>query len=288
MKVIGLKIQNTFNLRAVRLKLEQDGKAVVIRGPNGAGKSAILDSIFYALTGKKPEQVITNGEHRSDIMVDLGEIVVKRTTTEKTMRVIVSSKDGAQFKAPQEMLNKLLGENSLAFDPLLFAQMKEKDQRAILMQIANVDFSKLDQKAEEIYAERRVVARQARELEGAYLNLEEPAAGLPAEPVDLSTIEQEADENNTRLAQARGLEQSITMLDERIKDKTEQIEIMLSQITSLRANIDRTKESLEEIAKERQQAMDERAQTDVDELQKDNEALHDKYRQQQEQNGNKE
>ncbi len=284
MKVIGLKIQNTFNLRAVRLKLNEDGKAIIIRGKNGAGKSAILDSIFYALTGKKPDQVITNGEHRSDIMVDLGEIVVKRTTTEKTMRVIVSSKDGAQFKSPQEMLNKLIGQNSLAFDPLLFARMKEKDQRAVLMQIAQLDFSKFDKKAEGNYAERTVIQRQARSLEGALRELDEPEAGLPAEPVDLTTIEQEADENNTRLAEAHSRDQTIAMLKERWNDKTEQINTMAGQMANLQNTMEKTKASMKEIREEHQQLIEQVAETNIEELQVHNEALHGKYREQQEQN----
>ena len=73
MQIVGLKIQNTFNIKAMDLEFRQDGEAIVLRGNNGAGKSAVMDTIWYGLTGKKPAKPIREGQKKSEITVDLGE-----------------------------------------------------------------------------------------------------------------------------------------------------------------------------------------------------------------------
>ena len=60
MKITKLISKNILNLKAV--EIEPDGNMVIISGKNAAGKTSILESIFFALTGKLPKKPIREGE----------------------------------------------------------------------------------------------------------------------------------------------------------------------------------------------------------------------------------
>ncbi len=172
MKIIGLKAENIKNLKAVEIIPGDD--AVILEGRNGAGKSAILDSIFCALTGKKMEQPIRNGEERGEINVDLGQYKIKRVITEKTSRLEVVSKDGAIFKSPQALLNDMLGD--LAFDPLAFSNMDTRSQRALLAKLVGLDFTALNEERLRLYNERTM---KNREIKGGDPTSYRPIVGQP-------------------------------------------------------------------------------------------------------------
>src|ERR1035441_8426583 len=77
-KIIKLTSENVKRLQAV--EITPDGNVVVIGGKNGAGKSSVLDSIEYALGGDTADRMpVRRGEEKAKIVLDLGEIIVKRT-----------------------------------------------------------------------------------------------------------------------------------------------------------------------------------------------------------------
>ena len=182
MKIIELKSENIKNLKAIEIKPNKN--EVILTGKNGAGKSAILDSIFMALTGKKIEQPIRNGEKRAEINVDVGEYRVKKVFTEKGERLEVFNKDGAKFSSPQQFLNNILGK--LSFDPLAFSQMKPEKQKETLSKIVNLDFSDLEKRKISLYNERTIKNRELNTVEGQLSALKEPQDNLPAEEISLS------------------------------------------------------------------------------------------------------
>lgn len=171
MKIIELKAENIKNLKAVEIR--PDG-AVILEGKNGAGKSAVLDSIFLALTGKRIEQPIRNGEERAEINVDLGDYKVRRIITEKTNRLEVTSAEGAVYKSPQALLNEILGD--LAFDPLAFSSMDTKTQRALLAKLVGLDFTALNEERLRLYNERTM---KNREIKGGDPTSYRPIVGQP-------------------------------------------------------------------------------------------------------------
>ncbi|MFA6325418.1 MAG: AAA family ATPase, partial [Candidatus Paceibacterota bacterium] len=56
MKIIQLKSSNIKRLKAIELDIDEKQNIVMITGKNGQGKTSILDSIWYALGGKKAVQ----------------------------------------------------------------------------------------------------------------------------------------------------------------------------------------------------------------------------------------
>ena len=123
-KIIGMVSRNIKNIKAIELK--PDGNMVKLSGPNGAGKSAIIDSMFSALTGKKLKDPIRHGEKRAEVVVNMGEIEVKKVWTQKGERIEVKPlKPG---ETSQAKLNSLIGD--LSFDPLAFQRILKLKRRS--------------------------------------------------------------------------------------------------------------------------------------------------------------
>jgi hypothetical protein len=169
-KIIRLQAENVKRLSAVEIIPDPQGNLVIIGGKNAAGKSSVLDSIMYALAGKKalPAEPIRIGEKKAEITVELDEIIIKRVMTEKTDRLEVSTREGAKFASPQALLDKLT--NSLSFDPLAFARLGEipagqREQANILRQMTGLDTTEIDQRRKGLYDERTNANRDAKSAE---------------------------------------------------------------------------------------------------------------------------
>lgn len=182
MKILQLKSENILNLKAI--DITPSGSAVVLTGKNGAGKSAVLDSIFFALTGKKVDELIRTGEDRAEVFVDLGDYKVKKVWTAKGERLEVMSKDGALYPKPQTMLNKIIGD--LSFDPLAFKTMKDKDQRDLLAKIVGLDFAPLQAKRDGLYTDRTIAGREMDKWKASLANQPKPDAALPDKEVSIT------------------------------------------------------------------------------------------------------
>ena len=160
MKIHALEVENVKHLKVINI--EPDGSMVIIGGDNAAGKTCVLDSIEYALSGASsiPSKPIRNGQNKAHVVLDLGDIIVKRTFTEKGTSLVVKSKDGATFGSPQAMLDKLVGK--LTFDPLEFSKMDSKKQAEVLKQLVGLDFNKLDADYKKLFDKRTDVNRQGK------------------------------------------------------------------------------------------------------------------------------
>ena len=136
MKIVKLTAENVKRLKAV--EIVPDGPMVKITGKNGQGKSSVLDSLWWALGGSKAvqEDPIHHGENKASIRLELDDLVVTRTFTPGNTYLKVENRDGASFKSPQSILDKLVGQ--LSFDPLAFAQADPKTQRALLLQVTGI------------------------------------------------------------------------------------------------------------------------------------------------------
>lgn len=170
MKIISLTAENVKRLKAVEIR--PDGAMVVIGGKNGAGKSSILDAIEMALGGRDraPAVPIRRGESEASVVLELDDLIVRRTFTESGNSYLkVENKEGAQFKSPQAILDKLVG--TLSFDPLEFSRMAPREQLATLKALVGLDFSELDRKRAEVFQARAETNRAARDLRGALNNM---------------------------------------------------------------------------------------------------------------------
>ena len=50
MKILNLEIKNIRGIK--NIKIQPDGKSIVVFGPNGVGKSAIVDAVDFLLSGQ--------------------------------------------------------------------------------------------------------------------------------------------------------------------------------------------------------------------------------------------
>ena len=193
MKIIKLQAENIKKLKAV--EITPDGNMVVISGRNEQGKTSILDSIWYALGGadalKGVAKPIREGEKTAKVTLDLGELTVTRTWTEKGSYLRVGTKDGAEYKSPQKILDGFIGQ--LSFDPLAFSNMDDKRRREVLLDLVKIDLdlNAWGKERQVAYDERTVVNRKVKELGVKINGLPAIPEGTPDEEVSAATILQE-------------------------------------------------------------------------------------------------
>ena len=193
MKIVNLYAENFKRLKAIEIIPE--GDAVVISGQNDAGKSSVLDSIMAALGGGKIPQPIRQGEKRAEVRLDLGDLKVRRIWYEGDKpRIEVTSADGSKFSSPQAILDNIVGK--LAFDPLEFARMAPRDQRATLISLIGLPFDIDDheRKRAELVTEKTRLEREGKQLTSA--QLPEIPEGTPDEETSASTLLEELRELN--------------------------------------------------------------------------------------------
>jgi hypothetical protein len=188
-KIVQLKAENVKRLKAV--EITPDGNLVVVAGRNAQGKSSVLDSIEYALAGKRslPGVPVRSGERKANIEIHLdGEtpLIVKRSITpDGGGQLTITSPDGTKATSPQTLLDKLCGQ--IAFDPLAFSRMEPKKQAETLRGLVGLDFSALDSEAKRVYDERTVVNREARSLQ-ARIDTLPNAREIPDEEVSVAEL----------------------------------------------------------------------------------------------------
>lgn len=166
MKIVELRAKNVKRLRAVEIR--PDGALQVIGGRNAQGKSSVLDAIWLALGGGKASKEthlpIREGEKSASVRLDLGDIVVTRSWTQKGTQLKVTAADGAAYPSPQAMLDRLVG--AMSFDPLAFTRLPAGKQRETLLELVklDVDLDALAVKRREVYERRAEVGREGKAL----------------------------------------------------------------------------------------------------------------------------
>lgn len=196
MKITKLIAENVKKLTVV--EITPDGNLVQITGKNGQGKSSVLDAIWWALAGTSHIQAapIRKGENEARIVLDLGEIIVRRTfkSTDEgyTTAIVVENAQGARFPSPQRMLDGLLG--ALSFDPLAFANAPPKMQfEALKMFVPGVDFAAIEQANGMDYTTRTDLNRRAKEARSQAAGISVPK-DTPETPIDETALVQSLDD----------------------------------------------------------------------------------------------
>lgn len=201
-RLIEFRSENFKGLKAVYFRPK--GAVTTILGPNGAGKSSILDAIESALAGAKasPPIPIRHGELRAEVVLDLGDITVRRVWNASGKTTLdVLSKEGAKYPSPQAVLDKLF--DGIAFDPLAFDGQKPAEQAAQLAKIAGIDLAEFSTRRKLLEGERALANRIAKEAKIRADGMKVDA-DAPTEMVDTQAAWaelQQADEAN-RLAEA--------------------------------------------------------------------------------------
>ena len=252
MKIIELRGENVKIIKAIRIRPK--GNVVIISGKNGAGKTSTLDLIWYCLDGGKGLKdtpipirkgqtkakaitVLAEPTEEQELLIEEGEevilkplFIVTRTWTEKGSYLKVTNVEGEVQQSPQELLDSFIGR--LTFDPLVFAQMKEKDQRELLLKLANIDLGELDGEISDVREKRRLQGQTVKLLTGDREEI--TIENLPEYPIQYINIDQ-------KLEQAIRNNNDIEKLGDRLEGNKEEIEDSKDRIEKLQRKIEYAK-----------------------------------------------
>lgn len=237
LRIIGLEAENTMRLRAVEVK--PDRNLNVIGGNNGNGKTSLLDSIQWALGGKRgiATRPIRDGENRAVVRLDLGEemaqyhveLILERIGDSNEYKQTLKIKDanGIGQSSPQKILDGVL--SGLTFDPLAFCNMERKAQLETLKSVLGLDFTESDAKRKQAFESRTVVGREVKRLQGALAEstLDPSAPDEEVSIVDASealNAANEAERKRNRLAdEIRATKEIVAELQEQLAERIESL-----------------------------------------------------------------
>lgn len=197
--ITRLQIRNFMRISALDIALS--GGVNVIGGPNNSGKTAVLKALAALTEGKKAfeqkhdrvTKPIKEGEDRAELIGEVAELdlVIKRVYTASGERLSLTNQEGLSYPKPQEKLSQLL--KARAYNPIAFAQSDGTKQTQMLMELAGLDFSDLDEQHSELYEQRREVNRQLRDAEGALNQLPPRYEDAPEKEVSFAELSAEQD-----------------------------------------------------------------------------------------------
>lgn len=219
--ILGLKAENVKRLKVVEIRPDADGGLVVIAGPNAAGKTSVLDSIAYALGGKRLQgpKPIRDGQKTASVKVDLGELRVERTWTQSGSYLKVAGKDGAAIKSPQVILDRLVGD--LSFDPLAFASADERDQAAMLARATGLaeKLAEIETRRAAAYGKRTEANRDSKRLEAHHASLAEAPEGTPEAEVSVTDLLAQRKKMEEQRQANQDIRARVDRIDEDIADQ---------------------------------------------------------------------
>lgn len=265
MKITLVEVRNYRALEHVDVR-PGDRNLVIVGGKNRAGKTSLLSALGTAFGGarEQPPEPVRHGRRHATIRVELddGMLTIDRIIDrEGRHKLEVHTKEGGKQKAPQKVLDQLIGARFL--DPLRFLQLNPKAQRDLLVQVADidVDLTVLADERRIDYEQRRNVNRDLKRVQGAAAQLgddEEPVVVTPAAEL-LTELDARRDEQaalNREHAEAQHVDDDIADLAraiETIREELAQNERDLGEmklVRSTHADLIETMRSGEDIAKD--------------------------------------
>ena len=128
MKIVKMTVNNFLKLKDIEINPSHSN---VIVGKNKQGKTSILKAIRTAFTGDADSTSIRMGESKAEITLELDDLIIHRSITEKGNYLDVSNKEGFKVPSPQKYLNGILGQFS--FNPIEFFDLKAVDRKKYLL-----------------------------------------------------------------------------------------------------------------------------------------------------------
>lgn len=242
MKIVKLTAENVKRLVAIEIE-PGDVPLVRITGKNEQGKTSVLDAIWWALAGVENIQrvPIRKGAKEALIKLDLGDVIVRRTFSDKGDRqpstLTVESREGARFPSPQGMLNSFLA--ALSLDPLEFMRAGPKGQFDMLRGfVPGVDFEEIARQQKGDY-DRRTDYNRIAKREKAAAELIVVPADTPDQPVDESAVLDE-------IAQAHLHNATISSHGERRRQMEQSVERCTNSIAQLTQDAESAKREAED------------------------------------------
>jgi hypothetical protein len=265
MRILSLRAHNI--MRLVAVDITPDPNVVFVSGKNANGKTSVLSCIWlacqYAAAHKGIKQPIRKGEGEGDIRLEIGngkvEFIVTREMSGDKTRLKIEAPSGASYPSPQAMLDKWIG--ALAFDPVEFAGMEDREQVKVLRDLLKLDFTELDAERKGAYEERTIVNRQLKEAEALLADLPKPDSKAPAEPLKIEDLQQKLREADARQSdwyaqrdkvqlaadEAARLEEDLVVLRAKVKEIQEEIENDEERLADLAVEVSMEKDKLNKI-----------------------------------------
>lgn len=132
MKTSLIKINHAFKISEIQL----GGKSVEITGVKGAGKTSVLDAIRFALTNRKPRDVIvTQGADEAEIIIetDTGLKIDRKIKADMETSNLSLKENGMNVPRPQAFLSDIFTE--LQLDPVEFIHKPIDEQNRIILSL---------------------------------------------------------------------------------------------------------------------------------------------------------
>lgn len=246
MKIKLIEINDYKKLRNVLIE-PGERSVVLIGGKNKQGKSTLLGAMSAALGGKKevPEEPIRHGVEKASIRIvfddDGGDLIVRRKFTKKSTSIEVTS-DGGTIKAPQKMLDRLVGARFI--DPMKFSRLPKKEQREVMLGCVELGIDLDENIADEkkAYEERRDLNRDIKKLEAKVDDIPKK----PIEGEDPSLLQAQLDEFTEKESKARLADRDISQLREQVKRATQRKLDAQAELKTARENLQVASKYLEE------------------------------------------
>lgn len=258
MKITKLTIKNFLKLKDIEMN---PSKTNIIIGKNKQGKTSILKAIQAVFDGKVDQSFIREGENKAEIIVELDDLNVKRTLTEKGNYLDISNKEGFKVPAPQKFLDGLLG--TFSFNPIQFFELKPTERKKYLLnaikitltqdelakytgeKLGGIDYEKhaLDvvEDARKYYYDKRTLANS--EVTKKKKVLEDLKSKIP-EGFDPKNVSEE------QISKLREAIQKDEIETQRAGDHQKNISLLQKQETDIKSQIESLNIKLTEIQKE--------------------------------------
>jgi hypothetical protein len=235
MRIVKLTSNNILRLDAV--EIEPDGSLVIVGGMNEQGKTSVLDSILLAMGGRaaKHTRPLKDGTEKGKIEVELDDLLITRTYTQKGTALKVTTKDkAAAYSSPQKMLDKLTG--ALTFDPLAWCDMDRRKQLDVLKGLVGLDFTTMDEKRRELFEERTAVNRQLKDERAHYESM--PGyEDAPDEEVSVTSLLEEINRRRTQNELNKNQRLSLFNINEQINGQERFVDNCQTRIEALEREI---------------------------------------------------
>lgn len=234
MKILLLRVENIKKIKVIEVR--PDGTMNLVTGKNDQGKSTLIDAISYLFEGKRalPAKLLREGTTHGMILAETETYIIKRTVTEKDSYISVESKDGAEYKSPQALLDKLVGD--ISFDVMDFAKKKPDEQLAIVTKIAGVDHSEANKTIDTMEESMKVLRRE-------YSTIKAMTDGKVIDPA-LPDVEEEYADKQKNLDEINAHNKSIEDLVDTIDTKREKIKTAAQSILDTDKRIEDLQEKL--------------------------------------------
>lgn len=259
--IIKAKIENILGVKTV--ELVPNGDSLTIGGKNGQGKTSTIWALVMALAGKSeiPIKPVHDGAEKGEIVIDLTDMRVRlRVSADRSSSLTVENMEGAQYKGPQKLLDKLF--SGLSFDPGSFKNMGPKDQRATLVTLTKLDLTDLESEREMIAGEKQGADRDVKRIE-AQINNRTVDPLLPEELLKADDILQEikkiSDRKNLVLESLNDAKNSALKNKhalERVDAKREEVRKAINEIETAILNLQKRLPPLQEYLQKSLQEVD--------------------------------